>query len=97
MFDAIDSDPDILGDKPIIQGTRISVEFILEPVASSGSVAEIVRNYPVSSEHAVRQAVAYHLDELSEYDRKMKRPGVSRGVGPEMLSPGWYRGRIYPV
>lgn len=59
MFDEIVSDPDILGGKPIIRGTRISVEFILELVASGGSLADIVRNYPFLTESQVRQAILF--------------------------------------
>jgi uncharacterized protein (DUF433 family) len=59
VFDAIVSDPNVLGGKPIIRGTRISVEFILELVASGGSVADIVRNYPFLTESQVRQAVLF--------------------------------------
>lgn len=57
MFDRIVSDAGILGGKPIIRGTRISVEFILELVASGGSVSEIVSNYPFLSENEVRDAI----------------------------------------
>jgi uncharacterized protein (DUF433 family) len=57
MFDRIAYDPGILGGKPIIRGTRISVEFILELIVSGGSVAEIVRNYPFLHEDDVRQAI----------------------------------------
>src|SRR5207302_6051530 len=46
VFDRIVSDPAILGGKPCIKGTRISVEFILELIASRSTVAEIVRKYP---------------------------------------------------
>lgn len=59
MFDDIVSDPAIFGGKPVIRGTRISVEFVLELVASGGSVAEIVRNRPFLSESRVRQAVLF--------------------------------------
>ena len=59
VSDAIVSDPEILGGKPIIRGTRISVEFILELVASGGSVADIVRNYPFLTEPQVRQAILF--------------------------------------
>ncbi len=59
MFDRIVSQPGILNGKPIIKGTRISVEFILELVASGGSVADIVRNYPFLAEDDVRQAVLF--------------------------------------
>lgn len=59
MFDAITTDPAVLGGKPIIRGTRISVEFVLELVASGGSVSEIVRNYPFLTEDGVRQAILF--------------------------------------
>lgn len=59
MFDRITTNPGILDGKPIIQGTRVSVEFILELIASGGSIAEIVQNYPFLSEDDVRQAIAH--------------------------------------
>lgn len=59
MFDRIISDPEILCGKPIIRGSRISVEFILELIVSGGSVSEIVRNYPFLCEDDVRQAVQF--------------------------------------
>ena len=40
MFDRIVSDPAVLGGKPIIKGTRISVELVLEWIAS-GTAATI--------------------------------------------------------
>jgi uncharacterized protein (DUF433 family) len=64
MFDRIVSDPDILGGKPIVRGTRISVEFILELVASGGSVADIVRNYPFLTEPDVREAILFAAGSL---------------------------------
>ena len=39
-------DPRILAGKPVIRGTRISVEFILEVMAAGWSVADISENYP---------------------------------------------------
>ncbi len=59
MFDRIVSDPGILGGKPIIRGTRISVEFILELIVLGGSVVEIVRNYPFLNDDDVRQALQF--------------------------------------
>lgn len=59
MFDRITTQPGVLGGKPIITGTRISVEFILELIAEGGSVADIVRNYPFLTEEEVRQAILF--------------------------------------
>ena len=48
------SDKDHLGGKPRVQGTCISVAFLLECLASGMSVAEIVDAYPTLSEAAVQ-------------------------------------------
>ena len=42
----ITTDPAVLAGKPIIAGTRLSVEFILELISEGWSESEILRNYP---------------------------------------------------
>jgi len=59
QFQYIITNPKILGGKPILEGTRISVEFILELVASGGSVKDIVQKYPHLKEEAVREAILF--------------------------------------
>jgi len=59
MFDRIVSDPEILGGKPIIKGTRISVEMILEWVASGGGRDDILEAHPHLSAEDVDQALKY--------------------------------------
>jgi uncharacterized protein (DUF433 family) len=54
------SDKDHLGGKPRVQGTRVSVAFLLECLANGMSVAEIVDAYPTLTEEAV-QAVLREL------------------------------------
>ena len=44
--DRITIDPDILAGKPIVRGTRLSVEFIIDLLAAEWSEDEILRNYP---------------------------------------------------
>ena len=39
-------DPDILAGKPVIRGTRLAVELILELLAAGQSEREILANYP---------------------------------------------------
>ena len=53
------TDPEILGGKPIIRGTRISVEFILELFASGAAKEEILRNYPHINEKDIYAALRY--------------------------------------
>ena len=59
MFDRITSDPAVLGGKPCIKGTRISVEMILEWVASGASRDDIVRSYPHVTPEDVEEALQY--------------------------------------
>ena len=58
-FSEIESNPAILGGKPCIRGTRLSVEFILELVASGADIAAISREFPEVSPEAAQQAVLY--------------------------------------
>lgn len=64
MFERIVSDPGILGGKPCIKGTRISVEFILDLVASGGSRDDILKAYPHLTPEDVEQAVRYAAESL---------------------------------
>jgi uncharacterized protein (DUF433 family) len=59
MFDRITSDPGILGGKPIVRGTRISVELILEWMASGATRDEIIRKHPHLAPEDVEQALGY--------------------------------------
>lgn len=59
MFDRITFDPAILGGKPIIRGTRISVAMILEWVASGATRDDIVRKRPHLAVEDVGQALAF--------------------------------------
>lgn len=59
MFPHITYNPAILGGKPCIKGTRISVEFVLELLASGASRDKIVQAYPYLTPEDVEQALLY--------------------------------------
>ncbi len=59
MFDKIDSDPAVFGGKPIIKGTRISVEMVMEWIASGASRDDILKANPHLSVDGVQQAIGY--------------------------------------
>jgi uncharacterized protein (DUF433 family) len=59
MQDLITYDPDILGGKPIIKGTRMSVESILELLASGMEVEEILKDYPILKREHILAAIEY--------------------------------------
>ncbi len=49
----------ILGGKPIIQGTRISVELILNLLASGAPEDEILKDYPHINKEDIQACPAY--------------------------------------
>ncbi|HEV8309721.1 MAG TPA: DUF433 domain-containing protein [Methylomirabilota bacterium] len=59
------ADPEHLGGKPRIAGTRISMEFLLETLAAGWTIPEIVKEYPGLTEEAIRGA----LEELAHSER----------------------------
>ena len=65
MFTRIVSDPAILAGKPCIKGTRISVEMVLEWVASGASRDDIVKSYPQLTVEDVEEALNFAAQSLS--------------------------------
>ena len=58
-------DPEVLAGKPIIRGTRISVEFVIGLLADGWTEADIVANYPGITREAILTCLAYARDALS--------------------------------
>lgn len=59
MMPRITANPKILGGKPIIKGTRISVEFMLDLLASNVSEDEILEDYPHLSKEDIHACLRY--------------------------------------
>lgn len=63
--DRITSDPRVMVGKPVIKGTRLTVEHVLENLAGGMSVEDYVDAYPGVSAEDVRAALAYAADHLT--------------------------------
>ena len=57
MFTHIAYDNQILNGKPHIAGTRLSIEFILELVASGATKADMLKAYPKLTAEAVEEVL----------------------------------------
>jgi uncharacterized protein (DUF433 family) len=57
--DRIIIDPKVLVGKPVIKGTRLEVEFIIDLLAQSWAEAEILRNYPGLRHEDIQACLAY--------------------------------------
>ena len=53
------SNPKILGGKPCVRGTRLSVEFLLELAASGATQEQILARYPQLSPEGIAAAFQY--------------------------------------
>lgn len=55
----IEVNPDVLAGKPVIKGTRISVELILDRLANGWSMEDILSSYPHLMREDVLAAIAF--------------------------------------
>jgi uncharacterized protein (DUF433 family) len=53
------SDPAIMMGKPVIAGTRITVELILEKLAAGETVEQILDAHPRLTENAIKEALSF--------------------------------------
>ena len=60
----IASDPDILSGKPVISGTRITVELIIEKLAEGESIDQILESHPHLNRNSVFACLSYAADSL---------------------------------
>jgi uncharacterized protein (DUF433 family) len=60
----IESNPKVMMGKPVIAGTRITVELILEKLAAGETVEQLLRAYPRLSEPAIRAALDFAAKSL---------------------------------
>ncbi len=58
------SNPGVMMGKPVIAGTRITVELILEKLAAGETVEQLLDAHPRLTEDAVRAALAFAADAL---------------------------------
>ena len=80
-FDRITIEPGKMGGKPCIRGLRISVENVLNILASYSDRKELFENYPDLEEEDLRQALAFAAatldDRIEVLDLLPDSPNVS--------------------
>lgn len=58
------SDPSIMMGKPVIVGTRITVELILEKLSAGETVEQILDAHPRLTKEAIQEALAFAAEVL---------------------------------
>jgi uncharacterized protein (DUF433 family) len=60
----IEVNPRVMMGKPVIKGTRITVEMILESLSAGESVDNLLTSYPRLTKESVLAALAFAADVL---------------------------------
>lgn len=63
-YEIVSSKPEIMYGKPVIAGTRIPVDLILEKLASWETYEQIIEAHPRLSEEAIKGALQYATEVL---------------------------------
>ncbi len=61
-------DPNVMLGKPVIAGTRITVEQVLRKLAANMSVEELLRDYPRLTREDIQASLAYASDAVGSED-----------------------------
>jgi len=65
LIDRIVSDPKVMVGKPVIKGTRLTVERVLELLANEVSAQQIIEQYPGLTRDDIRACLAFASQSLS--------------------------------
>ena len=62
----IEINPKIMMGKPVVKGTRITVELIIEHLAGGRSMEEVLENYPSLSKEAIYGVLQFAANNLRD-------------------------------
>ena len=65
ITDRIEINPKVMLGKPVIRGTRITVELILRKLSEGATVADLLDAYPRLTPDDIQAAIAYAADTVA--------------------------------
>ena len=68
VHDRISIDPKVMFGKPVITGTRVTVELILRKIAEGMTDEQILAHHPHLTAQDIRAAAAFAADHLANED-----------------------------
>ena len=63
----ITSDPQILFGKPVIKGTRIPVDLILEKLAAGENTEQLLKAYPRITAESIQACLLYAAESVKSF------------------------------
>jgi uncharacterized protein (DUF433 family) len=64
----IEMNPDVMGGKPVVRGTRIPIEMILRKLGAGMSPEEIITDHPRLTPEDIRAAQSFAADFVADED-----------------------------
>ena len=74
VTDRIEINPKVMLGKPVIRGTRITVELILRKLSEGATERDLQEAYPGLSGDDIKAAVGYAADTLAHEDTILLEP-----------------------
>lgn len=62
----IHSDPNVLLGKPVVKGTRLSIDFILRLFGNGWTVTQVLESYPQLTRDSLQAVFAFAAETLSQ-------------------------------
>ena len=75
--DRVTIDADVMQGKPVIRGTRITVDLLLRKLSEGATQADLLEAYPHLTGEDIRAALAYAADAISHEDIVLTAPSDS--------------------
>ena len=70
VTDRIEINPKVMVGKPVIRGTRITVELVLRKLAEGATEEELLDAYPRLKRQDIRAAIRYAADTVAHEERR---------------------------
>jgi uncharacterized protein (DUF433 family) len=74
-YDRIELNPGVMLGKPVVRGTRITVELILRKLSEGATEQELLEAYPHLEREDIRSAIAYAADTVSHEETLVTEAG----------------------
>jgi uncharacterized protein (DUF433 family) len=71
--DRIETNPEVMLGKPVIRGTRITVELLLRKLSEGATETDILDAYPHLTSEDLKAAIAYAADLVARERRAPKK------------------------
>ncbi|HEY2380824.1 MAG TPA: DUF433 domain-containing protein [Terriglobia bacterium] len=78
MTDRIELNPKVMMGKPVIRGTRITVELLLRKLSEGATEQDLLDAYPRLIQADIQAAIAYAADSIAHEETVFLRPAKPR-------------------